>query len=136
MILKNHPTHTVDNDVITTLKFQQKCEEMGVDEFYWRSVVETLRTLREEERGLMINYELEQLEIGESYYSLLTRIIQARDNCIRKLKSLLEEGLKQSIAKLSEVEKLSLLLVHIRMLTLVLVENIYDWNYSLGSLFE
>lgn len=52
------------------------------------------------------------------------------------MKVLLQQTIKESIARLSELDKLCMILIHTRILTLLLVESIHEWNYSLGSLEE
>lgn len=83
-----------------------------------------------------MNYEMEQSRRRTSHFHGINKVSAARKNCLRNLKYVLEQSMKESIARLSELDKLCMILIHMRMLTLALVEAVYEWNYSVGSISE
>lgn len=98
---------------------------MGIDVFYYTNLVDYICSLEQEQKAFLLNHELREMKAGKSYFHLIKKIIKARQNCLKNMKCILEQTIRESIARLSELDKLCMQMIHMRMLTLVLVEAIY-----------
>ncbi|KAL4435790.1 hypothetical protein ABPG74_015758 [Tetrahymena malaccensis] len=132
-------SQTISEETIKNLKIQinKLWEENNIPDFHRVLYVECTKQFKKKQFATIIQQEIQSLKERKSFIQICLRALRARQQCIKTIREyILQEQENQQNLSESSQHKFGELIVHLRILTLNIVESILRWRDYLSQLLS